>query len=64
MRSRQLHWIAVIVMAFAPAAFAQDPKAAWLEAQGLEAVDSKNHQEFDAVVARAREGKEERAIIF
>ena len=64
MRRRQLQWITVIAMAFAPAAFAQDPKAAWLEAQGLDVVDSKNHQEFDAVVARAREGKEERAIIF
>jgi hypothetical protein len=42
-----------IVLGFAVAftAAAQDAKT-WLQSQGLEAVDTKSHQEFDAVVAR------------
>ena len=38
-----------LFMAFA--ASAQDTRS-WLQAQGLEAVDTKSHQEFDVVVAR------------
>ncbi len=47
---------------------AQDAKA-WLEAQNLEVKDSKEFQDFEAVVARLKGAKdnasaEERAIVF
>src|SRR5262245_13882373 len=49
-------------------ATAQDTKA-WLEGQNLEAKDSKEFQDFEAVVARVKGAKdaasaEERAIVF
>jgi hypothetical protein len=44
-------------------AFAQDSKA-WLESQGLEPVDAKAFNEFEAVVARPKGGGEQRAMIF
>jgi hypothetical protein len=50
------------LLAAAPPSFAQDSKA-WLEAQGLEAVDSKSFQEFEAVVAKAKGGGEQRAVV-
>ena len=43
--------IAVVLAAACAPVHAQDVKA-WLESQGLEAVDSKNFQELDVVVAR------------
>src|SRR5258706_7876037 len=51
------------MMAAALPAAAQDSKA-WLEKQGLDAVDTKGFQEFEAVVAKAKGGGEQRAIIF
>src|SRR5258708_11771043 len=53
----------VLAAAWALPALAQDSKA-WLEAQGLDAVDTKGFQEFEAVVAKAKGGGEQRAIIF
>lgn len=44
--------IALALLA-APGAFAQDTKA-WLESEGLEAVDTKSYEEFEAVVARVK----------
>ena len=61
-----MRWIAMAFWMLAGAsvpAFAQDSKA-WLESQGLEAVDTKSFNEFEAVVARATAGGEQRAIIF
>jgi hypothetical protein len=57
------------VLALAGSAFASDETKAWLEAQGLEAKDSKEFQDFEAVVARVKGAKdnasaEERAIVF
>ena len=63
MQRRTLRCLAIVAAAFAPAAFGQD-SAAWLEAQGLTAVTTKNLNEFDAVVAKAKDGGEQRAIIF
>src|SRR4051812_8400426 len=63
MQRTLLRWLASAALAFAPAAFSQDI-AAWLEAQGLEAASTRNFAEYDAVVARAKGGGEERAIIF
>jgi hypothetical protein len=56
-------------LALSAPAFGQDPKSAWLEAQGLAAVDTKSHQEFDAVVARVKGATDaatgqDRVIIF
>ncbi len=45
--------IASIGWALSTAASAQDSKA-WLEAQGLEAVDTKTFEEFEAMVVRAK----------
>jgi hypothetical protein len=55
-------------LALAAPAVAQDAKA-WLETQNLEAKDSKEFQEFEAVIARVKGAKdnasaEERAIVF
>jgi hypothetical protein len=55
-------------LAMAAPAFAQDSKA-WLDSQGLEAVDTKSHQEFEAVVARIKGEKDaatgqDRVVIF
>ena len=44
-------------------AMAQDSKA-WLEKENLDAVDSKSFQEYEAVVAKAKAGGEQRAVIF
>jgi hypothetical protein len=63
MQRSTLRWLAIVAAAFAPAAFGQDA-AAWLEAQGLAAVTTKTFNEFDAVVAKAKDGGEQRAIIF
>ncbi|HEX7465630.1 MAG TPA: hypothetical protein VF309_03240 [Usitatibacter sp.] len=61
-----MRWIAIAFWMLAGAsipAFAQDSKA-WLESQGLEAVDSKSFNEFEAVVARPKGGGEQHALIF
>jgi hypothetical protein len=63
MQRRTLRWLAIIAAAFAPAAFGQDA-AAWLDAQGLTAVTTKTFNEFDAVIAKAKDGGEQRAIVF
>ena len=52
-----------MILAAALPSLAQDSKA-WLEAQNLEPVDSKSFQEFEAVVAKAKGGGEQRAIVF
>jgi hypothetical protein len=62
MQRRTSRWLAVVALAFAPASFAQDT-AAWLDSQGLEATTTKSFNEFDAVIARAKGGGEERAAI-
>jgi hypothetical protein len=61
-----MRWIAIAFGILAAASMpvaAQDSKA-WLESQNLEAVDTKAFNEFEAVVARAKGGGEQRAIIF
>jgi hypothetical protein len=61
-----MRWIAIALWMLAAGsvpAFAQDSKA-WLESQGLDAVDSKTFNEFEAVVAHPKGGGEQRAIIF
>jgi hypothetical protein len=57
-----------LALALAPRAHAQDTKE-WLESQGLEAVDTKAFEEFDAVVARVKGAADaiaaqERVVIF
>lgn len=47
----------VVALAFPFAAAAQD-SSAWLEAQGLEAVDTKSHENIDVVVARTKGAKD------
>jgi len=64
---RIFHAILGAALACASLAQAQDTRA-WLQAQGLEAVDVKTFQEFDAVVARVAGAKdaasaEERIVI-
>jgi len=55
---RTLRMIATAVLACAATlALAQDTRT-WLESQGLEAVDLKTYQEFDAVVARVAGAKD------
>jgi hypothetical protein len=49
--------LAALGIAAAVPSFAQDSKA-WLEAQGLEAADTKVFQEFEAVVARVKGAKD------
>ena len=68
MRRHELLLVCALAAAVVPVAHAQDAKT-WLEAQGLDAVDTKAHQEFEAVVARIKGAKdalsgEERAIVF
>ena len=61
-----MRWIAIAFWMLAGAsipAFAQESKA-WLESQGLEAVDTKSFNEFEAVVARPNGGGEQHALIF
>jgi hypothetical protein len=61
-----MRWIGLVLWTLSAAslpAFAQDSKA-WLESQNLEAADSKSFNEFSAVIARAKGGGEQRAIIF
>jgi hypothetical protein len=48
---RKLLFAMVLGLAVAFAASAQDAKT-WLQSQGLDAVDTKSHQEFDAIVVR------------
>jgi hypothetical protein len=55
--------LGAMVVTVAPLASAQDSKA-WLEAQGLDAADTKTFAEFEAVVARPKGGGEERAVVF
>jgi len=62
MQRRTLRWLAIVAATFAPAAFGQDA-AAWLESQGLTAITTKNFNEFDAIIAKAKDGGEQRAII-
>ena len=54
---RIFHAILGALLAFAPLVHAQDTRA-WLQAQGLEVVDEKTFQEFDAVVARIAGAKD------
>lgn len=54
---------AFAALALACDARAQDAKA-WLESQGLEAKEIKSFQDFEAAIAKAKEGAEERAIVF
>ena len=54
---RTIATAAVLACTAALNAHAQDTRA-WLESQGLEAVDLKNYQEFDAVVARVAGAKD------
>jgi len=59
-------WIGVAlaaVLAAASPAQAQDSKA-WLEKEGLDAIDAKAFQEYEAVIAKPKAGGEPRAIIF
>ena len=51
------HVAMIVAAALSLPADAQDA-AAWLEAQGLEAVDAKAHQEIEVVVARAKGAKD------
>jgi hypothetical protein len=57
----------VAVFAFAGVAFAQDGKA-WLEAQGLEATDTKAFEDYEAVVAHVKGATgaeaQERVVVF
>jgi hypothetical protein len=61
-----MRWIAIaswmLAAASAPAA-AQDSKA-WLEKEGLDAVDTKSFAEYEAIVARVKGGGEQRALVF
>jgi hypothetical protein len=61
MRCCEILLLAALAAA-APLASAQDTKA-WLEAQGLDAADTKSFDTFEAVIARPK-GGDERAIIF
>ncbi|MGZ5598442.1 MAG: hypothetical protein ACXWG3_17490 [Usitatibacter sp.] len=61
-----MRWIAIALGVLAAAsapAFAQEAKA-WLDSQDLETVDAKTFNEFEAIVARAKVGGEQRAVIF
>jgi hypothetical protein len=61
-----MRWIGLVLWTVSVAsspAFAQDSKA-WLESQNLEVADSKSFNELTAVIARAKGGGEQRAIIF
>jgi hypothetical protein len=49
-------------LAWASGAAAQDA-ASWLASQGLEASDTKSFQEYEAVVAHAKDGADERAVV-
>src|SRR6185437_2319605 len=58
---------AAAMVAAAGAAFAQDAKS-WLESQGLDATDTKDYQEYEAVVAHVKGASgaeaQERVIVF
>jgi hypothetical protein len=62
MRCREFLVLAALAVA-APLASAQDSKA-WLEKEGLDAVDSKTIDVYEAVIARPKGGGDARAIIF
>jgi hypothetical protein len=62
MRCCEILLLAALAAA-APLASAQDTKA-WLEAQGLDAADTRSFDTFEAVIARPKGGGDERAIIF
>ena len=55
--------IAVAALAIAAPAGAQDAKS-WLEAQGLDAVETKTLGDFEAIHARVKGAKEERVVVF
>ncbi len=63
MQRRTIRFLATLAIALAPPCMAQ-PSAAWVESQGLEAASRKEFDEFEALVARAKGGGEERAVIF
>jgi hypothetical protein len=54
---RHAIWAAAVIAAAMQAAQAHDTKA-WLQSQGLDPVDVKSYQEFDAVVARIAGAKD------
>jgi hypothetical protein len=54
--------IAFLALAFALPAGAQDAKA-WLEKEGLDAVDTKTFNEYEAVIAKPKAGGEQKAVI-
>ena len=59
---------AVVGLAMAASAFAQDP-GAWLESKGLEASDTKQYEDYVAVVAHVKgaadaKGAQERVVVF
>lgn len=60
-----MRWTAAVILAAAVTlpARAQDT-AAWLEKEGLDAVDTKTFSEYEAVVAKPKAGGEQRAAIF
>jgi hypothetical protein len=62
MRCCEILLLAALAAA-APLASAQDTKA-WLDAQGLDAADTRSFDTFEAVIARPKGGGDERAIIF
>jgi len=55
--------ILATTLAFGLPALADDSKT-WLEAQGLEASASKTHEDYEAVAAKTKGGKEERLVVF
>jgi len=57
------YYIAAAAVAASTGALAQDAKT-WLEAQGLEPVEVKAFQEFEVAVAKPRDGKEQRVVVF
>src|SRR5438270_6938356 len=57
MRRLDAFFAALLAGIAAQAAFAQDTRA-WLQGQGLDSVDIKTYQEFDAVVARIAGAKD------
>lgn len=63
MRRCELVVLAALALGCALPAAAQDSKA-WLEAQGLDAGDTKTFETYEAVIAHPKGGGDERAIIF
>jgi hypothetical protein len=68
MPCRNFFILVAVGIAMASTASAQDARS-WLQAQGLEAVDIKSHQEFEAAIARNAGAKdatsgEDRVVVF